>query len=102
MEKMLSPKLSPYENCLDIQAKIRNQQNKITKIKKELEKEAPASVSRKKLNDKISANLKELDELKIKLAKATSPDVMFEKLYEEKLSIRLSDELVEYLSLIHI
>lgn len=96
MEKMLSPKLSPYENCLDIQAKIRNQQNKITKIKKELEKEAPASVSRKKLNDKISANLKELDELKIKLAKATSPDVMFEKLYEEKLSIRLSDELVEY------
>lgn len=96
MEKMLSPKLSPYENCLDIQAKIRNQQSKITKIKKELEKEAPASVSRKKLNDKISANLKELDELKVKLAKATSPDVMFEKLFEEKLSIRLSDELLEY------
>ena len=81
MEKMLSPKLSPYENCLDIQAKIKNQQNKITQIKKELEKEAPASVSRKKLNDKISANLKELDELKQKLAKATSPDVMYEKLY---------------------
>ena len=96
MEKMLSPKLSPYENCLDIQAKIRNQQNKISKIKKELEKEAPASVSRKKLNDKISANLKELDELKQKLAKATSPDVMFEKLYEEKLSIHLSDELLCY------
>ena len=96
MEKMLSPKLSPYENCLDIQAKIKNQQNKITKIKKELEKEAPASVSRKKLNDKISANLKELDELKEKLAKATSPDVMYEKLYEEKLSIHLSDELIEY------
>ena len=97
MEKMLSPKLSPYENCLDIQSKIKNQQNKITKIKKELEKEAPASVNRKRLNDKISANLKELDELKAKLAKATSPDVMYEKLYEEKLSIHLSDELVEYL-----
>lgn len=96
MEKMLSPKLSPYENCLDIQAKIRNQQSKITKIKKELEKEAPASVSRKKLNDKISANLKELEELKQKLAQATSPDVMFAKLYEEKLSIHLSDELIEY------
>lgn len=96
MEKMLSPQLSPYENCLDIQSKIKNQQNKITKIKKELEKEAPASVNRKKLNDKISANLKELDELKIKLSKATSPDVMYEKLYEEKLSIHLSDELVEY------
>lgn len=34
MEKMLSPKLSPYENCLDIQSKIRTQQAKITKIKK--------------------------------------------------------------------
>ena len=97
MEKMLSPKLSAYENCLDIQLKIKNQQNKITKIKKELEKEAPASVNRKKLNDKISANLKELEELKAKLAKATSPDLMFEKLYEEKLSINLSDELIEYL-----
>ena len=57
MEKMLSPKLSPYEACLDIQSKIKNQQNKISKIKTELEKEAPASVNRKKLNDKISANL---------------------------------------------
>lgn len=96
MEKMLSPQLSPYENCLDIQSKIRNQQSKITKIKKELEKEAPASVGRKKLNDKISANIKELEDLKIKLAKATSPDVMYAKLFEEKLSIHLSDELLEY------
>ena len=96
MEKMLSPQLSPYEACLDIQSKIKSQQNKITKIKKELEKEAPASVNRKKLNDKISANLKELDDLKLKLAKTTSPDVMFEKLTEEKLSIHLSEELIEY------
>ena len=96
MEKMLSPKLSPYEACLDIQSKIKDQQNKITKIKKELEKEAPASVNRKKLNDKISANLKELDDLKTKLAKTTSPDVMFEKLTEEKLAIYLSEELLEY------
>ncbi len=96
MEKMLSPKLSPYEACLDIQSKIKNQQNKISKIKTELEKEAPASVNRKKLNDKISANLKELDDLKIKLAKTTSPDVMYEKLTEEKLAIYLSEELIEY------
>ena len=93
---MLSPKLSPYEACLDIQSKIKSQQNKISKIKTELEKEAPASVNRKKLNDKISANLKELDDLKIKLAKTTSPDVMFEKLTEEKLAIYLSEELIEY------
>ena len=97
MEKMLSPELSPYEICLDIQSKIKDQKTKISKIKKELEGEAPASVSRKKLNDKISAGLKELDDLKIKLAKATSPDAMYSKLKEEKLSIHLSEEILDYI-----
>lgn len=96
MEKMLSQKLSPYENCVDIQSKIKLQQHKIAKIKKELEGEAPASISRKKLNDKISAGLKELDDLKASLAKATSPDVMFARLHEEKLTVSLSEELLEY------
>ena len=70
MEKMLSPEQSPYEICLEIQEKIRSQKSKIAKIKKELEGESPASVTRKKLNDKISAGIKELDELKIKLAQS--------------------------------
>ncbi len=96
MEKMLSPELTPYENCIDIQSKISNQQKKIAKIKSELEGEAPASVNRKKLNDKISAGLKELDELKKKLAKATSPDIMFSRLKEDKFSINLSEELLDY------
>lgn len=96
MEKMLSPKLSPYEICLDIQNKIREEKTKISKIKKELEGELPASANRKKLNDKISAGLKELEDLKSKLAKATSPDSMFSKLKEEKLSIRLSEEILGY------
>ena len=94
MEKMLSPELSPYEICLEIQGKIREQKAKIAKYKIELEGEAPASVSRKKLNDKISAGLKELDELKLKLSKATSPDSMYSKLKEEKLSIHLSEEIL--------
>lgn len=94
MEKMLSSDQSPYEICLEIQGKIRDQKAKIAKIKKELEGEAPASVTRKKLNDKISAGLKELEELKSKLANATSPDAMFPKLREEKLSIRLSEEIL--------
>ncbi len=98
MEKMLSPKLNPYESCLDIQAKIISQQKKISKIKTELDSEAPASVGRKKLNDKISAGLKELDELKNKLAKTTSPDVMFSRLKEDKLSINLSEELLDYVN----
>ncbi len=96
MEKMLSPKQTPYEDCVDIQLKIKSQQDKISKIKTELEKEAPASVGRKKLNDKISAGLKELDSLKADLARATSPDVMYSRLQEEKLSINLSEELLGY------
>ena len=96
MEKMLSPKQTPYEDCVDIQLKIKSQHDKISKIKTELEKEAPASVGRKKLNDKISAGLKELDSLKADLARATSPDVMYSRLQEEKLSINLSEELLGY------
>ena len=96
MEKMLSPQMSPYEICLDIQSKIREEKAKISKIKKELEGELPASANRKKLNDKISAGLKELEDLKNRLAKATSPDSMFSKLKEEKLSIHLSEEILGY------
>ena len=95
MEKMLSPEQSPYEVCLEIQNKIRDRRAKIDKIKKELESEAPASITRKKLNDKISAGLKELEELKLQLAQATSPDTMFSKLREEKLSIHLSEEILD-------
>ena len=96
MEKILSPQFSPYENCIEIQSKIKSQQQKIAKIKKELEGEAPASVGRKKLNDKISAGLKELDDLRAKLSRATSPDVMYSRLHEEKLSINLSEELLGF------
>ncbi len=97
MEKMLSPEQSPYDICLEIQGKIREQKAKIAKIKEELEGEAPASVSRKKLNDKISAGLKELDDLKLKLAKATSPNAMYSMLKEDKLSILLSEEILGYI-----
>ncbi len=94
MEKMLSPKLTEYENCLELQSKIRHQKEKINKIKAELEGETP--VSRKKLNDKISEGLKELEDLKSQLNKATSPDLMYSKLKEEKLAIYLSEELLGF------
>lgn len=97
MEKMLSTEQSPYEVCLDIQSKIKDQKAKIAKVKKELDVEAPASISRKKLNDKISAGLRELEDLKVQLANATSPDAMYSKLKEEKLSINLSEEILGYI-----
>lgn len=97
MEKLLSPKLTPYEACLEIQQKIKEVKNKIAKAKKELENEAPASLGRKRLNDRISSGLRELDELKRQLAETTSPDGMYKKLREDKLSISLSEEILGYI-----
>ena len=94
MEKMLSPKMTEYEKCLDIQNKIKQKREEINQVKIQLDGEAP--VSRKKLNDKISLGLKELDDLKGELNKATSPDLMYSKLHEEKLAIYLSEELLGF------
>lgn len=97
MEKLLSPTLTPYEACLEIQHKIKEVKGKISRAKKELENEAPASLGRKRLNDKISSGLKELEELKRQLADTTSPDGMYKKLREEKLAISLSEEILGYI-----
>ena len=94
MEKMLSPKMTEYEKCLDIQRKIKQKREEINQVKAQLDGEAP--VSRKKLNDKISSGLKALDDLKGELNKATSPDLMYSKLHEEKLAIYLSEELLSF------
>ena len=93
MEKMLSPKMTEYETCLEIQSKIKRKREEINQIKSELDSE---SGSRKKLNDKISSGLKELNDLKGELNKATSPDLMYSKLREEKLAIYLSEELLSF------
>ncbi len=95
MEKMLSPKMTEYDKCLDIQRKIKQKREEINQVKAQLDAEAP--VSRKKLNDKISSGLKELDDLKGELNKATSPDLMYSKLHEEKLAIYLSEELLSFI-----
>ena len=92
MEKMLSPKLTEYERCLEIQDKIKQKREEINQIKAQLD--GDTTVSRKKLNDKISSGLKALDDLKGELNKATSPDLMYSKLHEEKLAIYLSEELL--------
>ncbi len=97
IEKMLSPQLSEYETCLDIQSKIKHERKEINRIKAELDGEESVPVSRKKLNDRISAGLKELDDLKAQLNKATSPDLMYSKLKEEKLAIYLSEELLGFI-----
>lgn len=98
MEKMLSAKLSPYETCKDIQAKIREQKKKIAKAKELLEKEDAGTPQRKTLNEKMSAGIKDLESLQQKLIRAISPDVMFSSLQLEKFSINLSEQILEFVS----
>lgn len=97
MEKLLSPKLTPYEKCLDIQMKLKEVKNKINKAKKELENEDLDATGRKRLNNTISSGLKEMDDLKRQLAETTSPDGMYKNLSEEKLVIRMSEEIIGYI-----
>lgn len=97
MEKMLSSVQSPYESCKEIQEKIKEQRKKIAKIKTQLEaqSEAPISKNRQQLNDQISQGLKDLDELRQKLIKIISPESMYSKVRQEKLSIHLSEEALD-------
>lgn len=97
MEKMLSPNLSPYDSCKEIQEKIKEQRKKIVKIKSQLEaqSEAPISKNREHLNNEISKGLRELEELKQNLMKTISPDLMYSKIRQEKLSIHLSEEAID-------
>lgn len=97
MEKMLSSTLSPYESCREIQEKIKEQRKKIVKIKTQLEaqSETPVSKNRQHLNDEISKGLKTLDELRQNLIKTISPEALYSKIRQEKLSIQLSEEALD-------
>lgn len=97
MEKMLSSTLSPYESCKEIQEKIKEQRKKISKIKAQLELQSdePSAKNRKHLNDEISKGLKELDDLRQNLIKVISPESMYSKISQDKLSIFLSEEILD-------
>lgn len=97
MEKMLSPNLSPYDSCKDIQDKIKEQRKKIAKIKSQLEaqSETPVSKNRQSLNDEMSKGLKVLDDLRQSLLKSISPESMYSRIGQEKLSIHLSEEALD-------
>lgn len=93
MEKMLYAQSSPYESCKEIQEKIKSKRAMIVKIKDELE--GATSKNRTHLNEQMSSDLKELDALRQNLIKTISPDTMYEKIGQNKLSISLSGEVLE-------
>ena len=92
IEKMFEPSDEPYQKCRQLQRKIREKQQKVTRIKSALESTTSES-EHQKLNDEISNSLKELKDLKSQLTESMEPDNFYEKISLKKLSIVLSDEL---------
>ncbi len=93
MERIMNPTLEPYDICIDLQKKLQEKRKKISNIKSLLD--STPEDARNSLNNEISKNIEELNNLKKKLIEVLSPDVMNSKIGEEKLSISISDELMD-------
>ena len=99
MEKMLAAPSSPYASCKEIQLKIANQKARIKKIKSQLESDNLSPDKKKQLNNQMSDELKQLDDLKQALVNEISPDTMFSTIKEEKFVVNLSEEILEVISM---
>ncbi len=95
IERIINPELDPYELCVDIQKKIKEKRQKITQVKALIDE--TSEDSRTILNEEISKHINELEDLKHKLAKVIAPDVMEKKLGEQKITLSISEELIDIL-----
>ncbi|MCD7780361.1 MAG: flagellar biosynthesis protein FlhA, partial [Candidatus Gastranaerophilales bacterium] len=95
IERIINPELDPYELCVDIQKKIKDKRQKISQVKSLIDE--TSEDSRAILNEEISKHINELEDLKKKLAKVINPDIMEQKLGEQKLTLAISEELIDIL-----
>lgn len=95
IERIINPELDPYELCVDIQKKIKEKRQRMAQVKALIDE--TSEDSRSVLNDEISKLMADLNELKKNLAKVISPDVMEQKLGEHKISLSISEELIDIL-----
>ena len=95
IERIINPELDPYELCVDIQKKIKEKRQKISQIKSLIDE--TSEDSRAMLNEEISRHIDELEDLKKKLAKVINPEIMEQKLGENKLTLAISEELIDIL-----
>ena len=93
MQKMISSKNEPFELCVDIQRKIKDKRLKINKIRTMIDE--TSEHQRQKLNEEMSVCIEELAILKKELQKVISPEIMTEKIGQEKICIKLSEENIE-------
>ncbi len=72
-------------------------EKKNNKIKTQLEaqEDSPNTKSRRDWNEEMSEGLKKLDELRQSLIKTISPESMYSKIRQDKLSIHLSEEALD-------
>ncbi|MCQ2754232.1 MAG: FHIPEP family type III secretion protein [bacterium] len=99
MEKMLSAPTSPYESCKEIQVKISNQKDRIRKIKAQLESDNLSIDDKNRINNQMSDELRQLEVLKQSLVNEISPETMYSSIKEEKLTVCLSEELLELITM---
>lgn len=92
MEKIFQK--DAYIECKDIQINIKKKREEIAKIKASLDLDMKEE-DRSRLNEKMANSIKELNNFKSALLDVISPDKMFEKLDVKKITILLSEELIE-------
>lgn len=93
MQKMISSQNEPYEQCIEIQRKIKDKRKKINSIKSLIDE--TNETQRQELNNEMFKTIEELKELKKQLQETISPDIMLDKIGEDKIKIRLSEENIE-------
>jgi len=98
IEKMLKPSEEPYEECRELQDKIARKQQEVLKIKNQLES-GSEYIDYNSLNQELSDKLKELDELKTRFSEAIGPARMYSRINKDKITIILSDELIELVNI---
>lgn len=93
MHKMISSQNEPYEVCLEIQRKIKDKRKKINSIKSLIDE--TNETQRQELNHEMFKNIEELKVLRKKLQDIISPEIMVDKIGEDKIKIKLSEENIE-------
>ncbi len=92
LEKMFETSDEPYNQCVQVQRKMKEKKDKIKNIKARLEVINSES-EHKLLNREISRELKELQDMKAELSAVIHPDKMFDTIETNKITILLSEEL---------
>lgn len=93
LDRIMITEVSPYQNCVEIQSKIKDIRDKISAVKTQIDE--VNDYRRNELNQEISHYLKYLEELKQKLKDVVSPDYLANKIGEEKIVISVASELLK-------